>query len=313
MKNKKILIVGAGYMAEEYVKVLQYLKLNFDLIGRGKKNVNRISKKYKIISYFGNFNKIKKNAYTEAIICVNEESISKCIKKVANLGIQSILVEKPGAKNFNDLKKINRFVKLKKINLFIAFNRRFYESVLEVKKIINKDKGILSAIFSFTEWIDKVKKLNKKKFILENWFFMNSLHVIDLVFNLIGDPKKLYSVSNRRHPPFRNSIFLGTGISKKNIPFTYHSNWLSAGRWSINLFTSKREIILSPLEDIKFIEKNKTKIVTYKFNKKFDHKFKPGLMRMVMSFLGNKKNLEKIENYLERMTVYKEVSRFNFK
>ena len=45
MKNKKILIVGAGYMAEEYVKVLQYLKLNFDLISRGKKNVNRISKK----------------------------------------------------------------------------------------------------------------------------------------------------------------------------------------------------------------------------------------------------------------------------
>ena len=36
-------------------------------------------------------------------------------------------------------------------------------------------------------------------------------------------------------------------------------------------------------------------------------------MRMVMSFLGNKKNLEKIENYLERMKVYKEVSRFNFK
>ena len=114
MKNKKILIVGAGYMAEEYVKVLQYLKLNFDLIGRGKKNVNRISKKYKIISYFGNFNKIKNALITEAIICVNEESISKCIKKVANLGIQSILVEKPGAKNFNDLKKINRFVKLKK-------------------------------------------------------------------------------------------------------------------------------------------------------------------------------------------------------
>ena len=31
-------------MAEEYVKVLQYLKLNFDLIGRGKKNVNRFRK-----------------------------------------------------------------------------------------------------------------------------------------------------------------------------------------------------------------------------------------------------------------------------
>ena len=37
MKNKKILIVGAGYMAEEYIKVLKYLKINFDLISRGKK------------------------------------------------------------------------------------------------------------------------------------------------------------------------------------------------------------------------------------------------------------------------------------
>ena len=110
------------------------------------------------------------------------------LKKSRKSGNTINISREARAKNFNDLKKINRFVKLKKINLFIAFNRRFYESVLEVKKIINKDKGILSAIFSFTEWIDKVKKLNKKKFILENWFFMNSLHVIDLVFNLIGDP-----------------------------------------------------------------------------------------------------------------------------
>lgn len=313
MKNKKILIVGAGYMAEEYIKVLKYLKINFDLISRGKKNVNRVSKKYNLNSYFGNFKKIKKNAYSQAIICVNEESISKCIKKVANLGIQSILVEKPGAKNFNDLKKIYQFVKLKRINLFIAFNRRFYESILEVKKIINKDNGIVSVTFSFTEWLDKIKKLNKKKFILENWFFMNSLHIVDLVFNLIGNPKKLYSISNRKYPPFRNSIFLGAGISKKNIPFTYHSNWLSAGRWSINLFTSKRKIILSPIEEIKFIKKNKTKIVIHKFNKKFDHKFKPGLMKMVMSFLGDKKNLQKIENYLEKMIVYQKISKFNFK
>ena len=73
----------------------------------------------------------------------------------------------------------------------------------------------VSVTFSFTEWLDKIKKLNKKKFILENWFFMNSLHIVDLVFNLIGNPKKLYSISNRKHPPFRNSIFLGAGISKE--------------------------------------------------------------------------------------------------
>ena len=70
---------------------------------------------------------------------------------------------------------------------------------------------------------------------------------------------------------------------------------------------------MSPIEEIKFIKKNKTKIVIHKFNKKFDHKFKPGLMKMVMSFLGDKKNLQKIENYLEKMIVYQKISKFNFK
>ena len=48
-------------------------------------------------------------------------------------------------------------MKLKRINLFIAFNRRFYETILEVKKIINKDNFVVSVTFSFTEWLDKVK------------------------------------------------------------------------------------------------------------------------------------------------------------
>ena len=45
----------------------------------------------------------------------------------------------------------------KKCKVYIAYNRRFYENIKIIKKIALSDGGILSANFSFTEWIDKIK------------------------------------------------------------------------------------------------------------------------------------------------------------
>ena len=46
MKKYKVLLVGAGYMAEEYIKVLNHLRIDFDLVGNGKKKVKNLEKIY---------------------------------------------------------------------------------------------------------------------------------------------------------------------------------------------------------------------------------------------------------------------------
>lgn len=314
LKKLNILIVGSGYMAEEYIKVLISQKIKFELVGNTDLKVKRLSNKYKKKFYSGGIDNFKKfNNFTHAIICVNEEKIFNCVRKVLNSKVKNILVEKPGAKNFKEINYLKNLAKKMRANLFVAYNRRFYETIDYIKKIIIKDKGIISADFSFTEWKDKIKKIKYKNYIFKNWFFYNSLHLIDLVFYLIGEPKKISSYTGKKEKPFKDSIYVGSGVTKKNIFFSYHSNWSSSGRWSINLYTKKRKIILAPLEKIMIQKKNKTNIEEINFKRKFDNKFKPGLYNLIKSFLSrNNKKIQNFENYSKSIRKYIKISKYNF-
>jgi predicted dehydrogenase len=314
MKNE-VLVVGAGYMAQEYIKYLKFLKKKITLIGKTKEKVNSLKLKFNLSSTYSGGLKNKNLSgkdFKYAIVAVNEKFAAKVIKLLIQNRVKNILIEKPGAKNINELINLNKLSKKNKCNIYLAYNRRFYESIEEVNKIIKKDKGILSADFSFTEWTKKISKAGFEKYLKKNWFYFNSLHLIDLIFFLIGKPKKINSNSYFFTKEFKNNIFTGNGISTKNIPFSYHSNWISSGSWMINLYTKKRKIILSPLEEIKFQEINKLKIKKHFFKKRYDIKFKAGLGLMIDVFFTKKSNLLKLNDYLRNFKYYSRICGFNF-
>ena len=73
--------------------------------------------------------------------------------------------------------------------IYIAHNRRFYESVRFLKKILLEGESITSVRFEFTEWIHRMD-LEKINFdVQQNWITANSSHVLDTVFFLAGYPK----------------------------------------------------------------------------------------------------------------------------
>lgn len=168
-----------------------------------------------------------------------------------------LLIEKPAALYQQELQELYEKSIETKAKVYIAYNRRFFSSVMEESKIIKADGGITSLHFEFTEWADRIKELSKPKEVLNRWLLANSTHVIDLVFFLIGRPSNLetYVGGNEEwHPD--GSIFVGMGKSEKNIPFSYHSNWSSVGRWGIEVLTEKRKLILRPMEKLKHVIKN---------------------------------------------------------
>jgi len=314
--KKNTLIVGAGYMAQEYIKTFNRLKINYDLIGNKEKKVKILSKKYGKLFHFGGIKNYNvKKTYSHCVICVNEDKIFYSLIDVLNKGIKNILIEKPGGNNFNEIKKIKNAAKKYKSNVYIAYNRRFYENIFFIKKIIKKDGGVISADFSFTEWTDKIKKLKYKNDIFRKWFYFNSLHIIDLIFHLIGKPKKMSSYSGNVLFPFKNSTFVGSGFTEKKIYFSYHSNWNSAGRWGINLYTKNKKIILSPIEKIFVQKKNSLDVTEMKFKKIFDNKLKPGLAKMILEFTLNKKKktIETYNDYCKCLPIYEKIAKSVFK
>lgn len=316
----KILILGAGYMASEYLKILSKGEYDITVIGRSKASVDKLAELYPNYHFkHGGFNDSQDwdlSAYEFAINTVNVESLFSTTSSLIDKGIPNILLEKPGGLKEIELLELNSKSESKNSSIVIGYNRRFYSSIKKLKELTKNDP-INNIHFDFTEWVHRIDENDYSADSLKYWLISNSSHVIDTVFYLIGAPEKLNSIvlnSNplKWHPS--GTIFCGSGISKKNIPFTYNSNWMSAGRWNIEACTLKGKFILSPMEELSFIEKGSIvpqKIELNSIESELHNGFKPGLMYQLNSFLkkdfGNFCSLqEQIENwkFFERIANY---------
>lgn len=289
----KVLLVGSGSMSKEYAKVLKHLKIDFHVVGNSIDSCHNFEKELSLPVTSGGLESFLNNKdlehYSHAINTVNVEYLKETTINLVTNGIKNILIEKPGSVNFSELDEISKHAEREKSEIYIAYNRRFYSSIEKTREIINKDGGILSAHCEFTEWIHNINPDNYPDEIVNKWVIANSSHVLDTIFFLIGEPKILNPMILGKskiswHPT--GSIFIGSGISHNNIPFSYHSNWLSGGRWSIEILTSRNRLILKPMEALQIQSKGSIKIDNVLLDDEMDTKFKPGIFNQVSHFLN---------------------------
>ena len=112
---------------------------------------------------------------SHAIVAVGVEQLASITKQLLIYGIQNILVEKPSGLNKKEIESVSKLTKSKNANVLVAYNRRYYASTIKAKEIIEKDGGVSSFNFEFTEWAHEVEKLEKSSDLKENWFFFLSV------------------------------------------------------------------------------------------------------------------------------------------
>ena len=307
MNDSKIWLIGSGQMAIEYFKVLKKLNINFRVLGRGILTAKKFKKitncEVELGGIKANIKKFGTPKY--AIVTVDADQLKNVAKDLISAGTRNILLEKPGALNIEELKKLIKISKRKQNKILIAYNRRFYSSIIKAKKIINKDGGLKSIFFDFTEYSKKIKNLRISKIVKNKWVISNSSHVIDLAFYLGGKPKFWNYYHDGKidwHPS--SSRFCGAGISNKEVIFSYLSDWQSPGRWGIELFTYKRKLILRPMEKLQETKKEFSHIKNINFSNNLDIEFKPGLFLQTNAFLN--------EDFTELCTIQDQLENFKF-
>lgn len=291
MDKFDVLLVGAGYMAEEYLKVLAFLNKKVVVVGRNYVKTQSLQHKFPQFEYHsGGIEKYLENNLPPRFT-INTVSVNQLRSTTVHLlkaGAKYILLEKPGDLNSNGLQDLLKIAKEKKSTVLVAYNRRFYASIIELQSQLLIDGGILSIHFEFTEWVHTIDTNQYEEETLDKWIIANSSHVIDTVFTLIGLPKKLYAQVHGQniiewHPS--GSIFIGSGISNKDVPFTYHSNWNSPGRWSIEILTKKRRFYLKPMESLQVQLLGSVSVDLFELSDTLDKNFKPGLFLQTSAFL----------------------------
>ena len=184
-------LIGAGEMAKAYVAVLQDQNISFEVICRSQARSEAFAKATGITPLVGGIEKVIKEQPLpqEAIVAVGIEQILPVTQLLLHYGFTRILIEKPGALLLDQLSSLYSLSRLKCAEIWIAYNRRFYSSVVMLKELIIRDGGIQSAYFEFTERSDEIEELETSSSIKKRWLLANSTHVIDLAFYLIGLPQ----------------------------------------------------------------------------------------------------------------------------
>ena len=315
--SEALLLVGAGNMAKEYLKVLNSLDTPSIVVCRSKSTARSFFEQSSLKAISGGIRAYLENSNVlpkSAIVTVSVENLTEVTLDLLEFGIKKILIEKPASFYSKEMKEIQKMSKKKKAKCYVAYNRRFYASTQKAKEIIRRDGGVLSFNFDFTEKSRIIDSLKKRKEVKERWFLSNSTHVVDLAFFLGGKPKKLQTFTEGKdrlnwHPT--SSIFCGSGVTEHKALFSYYANWLGPGSWGINLTTSKNTLILKPLEELKVITHEDASLRTLKIDDELDRKYKPGLYKQVEAFISaDETDLCSISSQLEAMQLFKKISNY---
>ena len=287
----KIWLIGTGLIGIEYAKVLHHLQVDFITIGRGEKNCTKFYQEVKLKAIEGgltNFLKDSPELPEAVIVAVGVETLKDTTIELLNYGVKKILLEKPGVCYPSEISEITALTKEKEATIFLAYNRRFYSSVIKAKEIIEQDGGPVSCLFDFTEWSHMIKGLDKLPDEFKTWFLGNSSHPIDTAFYLIGKPKKITSFIKGGldwHPS--SSVFAGAGISERDVLFSYHANWEAPGRWNIEIMTKLHKLIFKPMEALQIQEIGSVVTKPVEIDDSLDKQFKPGFFLQVKAFLNS--------------------------
>ncbi|MBN1183228.1 MAG: Gfo/Idh/MocA family oxidoreductase [Bacteroidales bacterium] len=313
MTRESLFIIGSGQMAIEYAKVLKAQNKGFRVIGRGKSSASKFHEITGIEPVTGGLEEyLLKNSFPQnsyIIIATGTESLMTILLSVLKSGVCRVLVEKPAAISIDELLANEENLKPHINKVFVAYNRRFYSSVIKTIDLIKEDGGLKSMHFEFTEWAHVIESIDKFPGVKENWFFANSTHVVDLAFYIAGYPVKWMTFSKTGKLSWhKKTNFSGAGITEKGTLFSYISNWESAGRWGIELMTERRRIFLRPLEQIHIQNKGTIKVENYEFDNSLDTEFKPGLYLQVDSFLNSTDRIQTIaQHIMNSKMIYKKI------
>uniref|UniRef100_A0A0G4FHJ1 Gfo/Idh/MocA-like oxidoreductase N-terminal domain-containing protein n=1 Tax=Chromera velia CCMP2878 TaxID=1169474 RepID=A0A0G4FHJ1_9ALVE len=321
-------LIGCGKHAIHYGKILGHLGRSFLVIGRGENSANEFLKKFEEacpdvkslpevkLGGLQQFLSTKPPICGKAILCLPVENLASATYQLIRYGVKDILVEKPLGKNSSELDRLVKVCEAEdhRPRVFVAYNRRFYASVTQAKALIEKE-GILSAKLDFSERTDQ--QALRVPYLLMG----NSSHMLDVLFFLAGMPVELHpSHSHSGDLDFfpGPSVFVGHGKTDKDVSFSYHANWNSAGRWAVEVITRERKLILSPVEKLQEMPKgtfNLSEVDPGEFAGAYkrDQVFKPGLFDLTEAFLKLKEgdlpppSLPSVEDQLELVRYYERI------
>lgn len=235
-----VCIVGFGELGNKYYKLLEN-KINVIYIVE-KKKINLIKKKIKI---FNDISELPREIkYDLIIICVSQVNKFDIFKKISNLSVKKILVEKPISNSIKEFKLISNLIKRCKFEVYTNYIRQFIDEFNDIKKIISS------------------KQLGKPKlatFYYSKGIFYNGVHFIDFAINIFGFPDQIKIISKKKSVEKKHDYLIDFYFQFQNYKvyfLSFETKNVASSNLEIILENGKVEITSNRLLKIYKIKKN---------------------------------------------------------
>ena len=247
-------VVGYGKMGTQYVNALRALGVGRICVSsRSEGPLAALQGQAGIETVAGGVERLERRPLPDelAIVATPTLSLVSVTERLVALGYRRLLIEKPVSLWSPQIERLADAVERDGVEAMCAYNRVAYPSLVEARQRAQEEGGITSCTYTFTEFIQRLNLSRYPEEELARWGIANSLHVVSMAHALIGMPSTWHghrSGSLSWHPA--GAVFVGSGLSEHGIPFAYHADWGSTGRWSVELHTSASSYRLCPLEQL---------------------------------------------------------------
>jgi predicted dehydrogenase len=273
----KVAFIGAGYMAEEHLKVFS-AQPEFEITGIYSRSIlkaEQLAEKYTVKFVADSIQNLFKNGKPELlVICVPELELWDVF-----LGASSypwkMLIEKPVGINMGEAQKFLSKSLENGLEVYVALNRRHYESTRIALEKLKSDSGNRFIHIIDQEDLLAAKLSGQPEKVLNNWMYANSIHVIDL-----------FSIFCRGSADSVQTVYTKLNASSKVISSTiefdsgdfgiYNGIWNAPGPWQATITTEKSRYELRPLEKISVQEFPSRSLKLIDISD-IDQRYKPGL------------------------------------
>ena len=305
-KIKTICIIGTGYSAYNHYRSFKNLIPGKIYISTRKKKNNKNLKKFnsKRIKIVEGLEKIPKNvdAFVVASHWLKNDYYFNYFKNEK----RPILFEKPIGVFYKNFHKLLKF----KSNKFIALNRRCFDTITFLKKYL-KNTSIADVNINICENIKSFQKRFKTK--KKNIFLFSSIHNIDLIFFLFGNPSKIIKIDSFLDKIEKIGFYIFYYKNFK-VKITFLNNYSENSVFTIRLKNSETIILtqntnLKIFSGLNVVSENNNKIYKPKIKKNFqeNNKFKYGYYQQANLFLKNKLT-SSIDSYKISYNILKKLS-----
>jgi hypothetical protein len=317
LKTVKFAFIGCGKIAHCHADVIKHLGHTIEaVVARpGSANIEGFAEKYAVskkiygvegfLEYWGNSN----NAIDCILVCTPWDVTEGVLRQLLPLDIP-VMSEKPAVLSSAGLRYLKEKCEMR--NLFVAYNRRFYDFVPYLKELMDSKTCVCADILS-AEPCEMFMKNQGEKICGYMLYFYTS-HIIDLMYYLFGevDIQNVVSIEKGR----KNSWVCELYSAKRKCPIQLKILMDCPQNSYFKIFFEEKVVEMRPFEKMvvynNLERKESQSKATYtplaETEWHTEDTFKPGFLNQMNYFIENfvyEKNssLEHIEQ-LKKVTLF---------